>query len=112
VAGLVVGEVVDRLVMVWPVSWEVVVAVDMWFLCGKWFLHAKKMRVLFEREGPTDGTLTTPRTRGTLRHLEARPRNATASTHHRRDEQSNADGNLTGFLLPVVLHKGRQITAV
>jgi hypothetical protein len=25
-----------------------------------------------------------------------RPRIATASTHHRRDEQSNADGNLTG----------------
>jgi hypothetical protein len=25
-----------------------------------------------------------------------RPRIATASTHHRRDEQSSADGNLTG----------------
>jgi len=34
VAGLLVGEVVDRLVMVWLVSWDVVVvAVDM-----KWFL--------------------------------------------------------------------------
>jgi hypothetical protein len=38
--------------------------------------------------------------------------NATASTHHRRDEQSTADGNLTGFLLPVVLHMGRRINAV
>jgi hypothetical protein len=37
---------------------------------------------------------------------------ATASTHHRRDEQSTADGNLTGFLLPAVLHTGRRITAV
>jgi hypothetical protein len=52
--------------------------------------------------------LTTHRTRGTLFQLESRPRNATASTHHRRDEQSNADGNLTGFLLPVVLHMGRR----
>ena len=36
VAGLVVGWVVDRLVVCWPVSWEVVVAVDMGFLCGRW----------------------------------------------------------------------------
>ena len=28
VAGLVVGEVVGRLVVCWPVSWDVVVAVD------------------------------------------------------------------------------------
>ena len=33
VAGFVVGWVVVRLVVCWPVSWEVVVAVDM-----KWFL--------------------------------------------------------------------------
>jgi len=44
------------------------------------------------------------------RHFSSRT--ATASTHHRRDEQSNADGNLTGLLLPVVLHVGRRITAV
>jgi hypothetical protein len=76
-----------------------------WFLCGKWFLSAKKMRVLCEREMPTAGPLTTPRTRGNLRALQARPRTATASTHHRRDEQSIADGNLTGLLLSVVLHE-------
>jgi hypothetical protein len=34
VAGLVVGEVVGRLAVCWPVSWDVVVAVDM-----KWFLR-------------------------------------------------------------------------
>jgi hypothetical protein len=31
-----------------------------------------------------------------LQFLPRVPRIATASTHHRRDEQSNADGNLTG----------------
>ena len=40
------------------------------------------------------------------------PLRATASTHHRRDEQSNADGNLTGFLQSVVLHRGRRIKVV
>jgi hypothetical protein len=33
VTGVLVGWVVDRLVVCWPVSWDVVVAVDM-----KWFL--------------------------------------------------------------------------
>ena len=33
VVGVVVGWVVDRLVVCWPVSWDVVVKVDM-----KWFL--------------------------------------------------------------------------
>jgi hypothetical protein len=31
-----------------------------------------------------------------IHFLSRVPRIATASTHHRRDEQSNADGNLTG----------------
>jgi hypothetical protein len=31
VTGVLVGEVVDRLAVCWPVSWEVVVAVDIVF---------------------------------------------------------------------------------
>ncbi len=32
-----------------------------------------------------------------LKSLFPNPLRATASTHYRRDEQSNADGNLTGY---------------
>jgi len=97
------------------VSWDVVVAVDMRFMCGRWIIKAMQMRDFCERQSPTTGTLTTPRLRGTPIRLEAHPRIAIASTNHRRDEQSNADGNLTGHSYAggaVVLHTGRPITAV
>lgn len=52
------------------------------------------------------GLLTTPRPRDIFPTLDPCPRTATASTPHRRDEQSNADGNLNRLLLPVVLREG------
>ena len=76
---------------------SVVFAVDMWgFLSGRRVFNATHMRGFCGRELLTARMLTTPRTRGTLRGVGSPPRIATASTHHRRDEQSNADGNLTG----------------
>jgi hypothetical protein len=65
VVGVLVGWVVDRLVVVWPVSWEVVVVVDMkWFLCEKWFLSAKKKRI-FVRTGEADsGNIDDPADKG------------------------------------------------
>ena len=50
VAGLVVGWVVDRLAVCWPMSWEVVVAVDI----GTWNLLGESV------EGPATKTADRP----------------------------------------------------
>ena len=95
--GVLLGWVVVRLVVCGLVVGSVVFAVDMWgFLSGRRVFNATHMRGFCGRELLTARMLTTPRTRGTLRGVGSPPRIATASTHHRRDEQSNADGNLTG----------------
>jgi hypothetical protein len=51
---------------------------------------AKKTAKLRPFDTPTRGRYGTPT-------IDLFPDFATASTHHRRDEQSNADGNLTGL---------------
>ena len=99
VTGVLVGWVVDRGDWFGLVVGSVVVAVDMRDSCvGNGSKNAKKLQVLREREWPPAGMLTTPRTRGILRHRDLPPRTATASTLHLRVEQSSADGNLTDHI--------------
>jgi hypothetical protein len=70
--------------------------------------------VPYSRTGGDSRYVDSPEAKGYFsERLVLSPRTATASTHHRRDEQSNADGNLTGlFLLPVVLRMRRRFTVV
>jgi hypothetical protein len=82
----VVGLVVDRLVVCGLVVGSVVVVGAIGFLCGKWVFQALKTLLFCGREGPTAGALTSPRPRDILLAKFPPPRNATASTHHRRDE--------------------------
>jgi hypothetical protein len=60
----VVGLVVDRLVVCGLVVGSVVVAVDIGFLCGKWFWNAKKMRVFGRTRGTDRQNVDVPADKG------------------------------------------------
>jgi hypothetical protein len=104
---------VDAVLVSWVVVWRELVLAGCGFgrgCCGHMCLFSsgdmvwKSTKRLFSRglggqESSQAEFLTSPPLGFTLlqiHFLSRVPRIATASTHHRRDEQSNADGNLTG----------------